>query len=280
MELSPLKKERGIVMNAKTHVGLLAVAAGLGFTAVSQAALLVDFKPIPTDDKFELIYDAVPSGGAARELYAGPGAQGDGSFTSTGGLTIEASGFPGLVLTDPNLAASVQPQSTSTLFHDVTLVLSNLKEDKVSGLSETPIFGVGTLYTQPLEDGNFELWSWNNPADPNPGELLLKGTIDNAVISGLAGAPAGAVLSAQVNYTGGLIYQALIAKGGQTTGDLSWSLLDITPKITKVAGNPALLGSFSANATGQFSSPAIPEPASVGLLAISMIGLAARRRRA
>lgn len=266
------------MMNSKAQIGLFAVAA-MGFSAVSQAALLVDFKPIPTDDKFELIYDAVPSGGAARELYAGPGAQGDGGFTTTGGLTIEAAGFPGLLPTDPGLLASVQPQPTSTLFHDVTLVLANLKEDKVSGLSETPIFGVGTLYTQPLEDGTFELWSWNNPSDANPSELLLKGTIENAVVSGLAGSPTGAVLSAQVTYTGGLIHAALVAKGGLTTGDLSWSLLDITPKINKVLGTPPLLGDFKANATGQFSSPAIPEPASIGLLAISMVGLAARRRR-
>lgn len=267
------------MMNSKAYIGLVSAAAALGLSAAAQAALLVDFKPIPTDDKFELIYDAVPSGGVARELYAGPGATGDGSFTTTGGLTIEASGFPGLVPVDPALLPSVQLETNSTLFHDVTLVLSNLKEDKVSGLSETPIFGVGTLYTQPLEDGGFELWSWNNPADVNGPELLLKGNVDNAVISGLAGSPSGAVLSAQITYTGGLIYQALVAKGGQTTGDLSWSLLDITPKITKVAGNPPLLGDFSANATGQFSSPAIPEPASVGLLAISMVGLAARRRR-
>lgn len=266
------------MMNAKAKIGLAAVAA-LGFSAASQAALLVDFKPIPTDDKIELIYDAVPSGGLARELYAGAGAQGDGSFASTGGLTIEAAGFPGLTPVDPGLIASVQFESTSTLFHDVTLVLSNLKEDKVAGLSETPIFGVGTLYTQPLEDGDFELWSWNNPSDANPSELLLKGTIANAVISGLAGAPSGAVLSAQVTYTGGLIHAELVKKGGTTSGDLSWSLLDITPKIQKVAGTPPLLGDFVANATGQFSSPAIPEPASIGLLAISMVGLAARRRR-
>ncbi len=88
--------------------------------------------------------------------------------------------------------------------------------------------------------------------------MLLSGRVTGGSITALNGGDSGSVLSADVQYTGGAIFDALQASGGATTGSLSWSILDATSLLDgspSITINPAtgFLVPFSANATGLFS---------------------------
>lgn len=268
-------------MANKMNSKMLVAAAGavLSLAGASQAFTLVDFKPDPNTVGFpEVVYSGTP-----RELTAGTGAQGDSSITTPGGLRIETPLHPTLPAA---YSAGFDHTGGGTTFLDVTLNLSDLKEAGTAIATElVPPVGPNPgvyMYTQALTNGAFELLSF----DPdNIGPLaslpLLKGNIIGATISAVQ-APGnlsgiGWVFSAKIQYTEGAIYDALVAATGNPNqiGDLSWSLNDVTSVGTDTAGK---LKDFQANMTGQFGSPAIPEPATLGALALGSIGLLARRR--
>ncbi len=124
-----------------------------------------------------------------------------------------------------------------------------------------------------------------DPDGPGPLQpvLLLQGTVKAGTIAALDGFSTASVLSAQVTYNGGIIFDALNSIGGTPTGSLSWSMLDA---VNTVTGDPELtIGSngyvvpFQANATGLFSTPAVPEPTTASILAASALGMLVRRRR-
>lgn len=250
----------------KVCIAAAAVVA-MGLSATSFGAILVDFKPEPTGDAPEVQFN----GGSPKQLTADIGAQGNGIVDVAGGLTIETP----FVL---NLPAAYNPSvvhnllAGTTTFKDVTMEITNLFAAGAANV--TPIAPGITLVTQPLTSGEFKLWSYKPANDPMV--LLLSGTVGNAVISGLLGQNAGGVFSASVTYdyiAPSLIGDAAEAAGWAPNGDLSWSLLDIKPILATAGGT---LGNFKANMVGQFS--AIPEPASLGVLALVGIGLASRRR--
>lgn len=246
----------------------------MGVSANSYGALLVDFKPQPSPaNQFEVQY-----GGTPAQLITIDGAIGNGSVPTAPGLAIET---PFLLNLPAAYAESVSQNLSAgtTTFQDVTLVFTNLAANGAAKL--TSIAPGVDLVTQLLQTGTFELQSFD-PAGPDGKITLLKGSIENAVISGLYGQSSGGVFSAKVNYESGLIKDALAAAGGSLSGDLSWSLLQITAPLA-THGTPLVLNEFRASLMGQFGTPSIgdptiPEPASLSVLGLVGAGLLARRR--
>jgi hypothetical protein len=244
----------------------------LGLTSSSFGALIVDFKPDPISPT---IPEVAWSGTALAEA---PGSVGnsDGTTPSAlqtpGGYLIQTpfviNGIPGSSLTNNN---------TATTFYDVTLDLSGFSASP--GAAATNIAGV-TIVSQPLAEGAFSLWS-TDPDDAGPASptLLLSGTVGTAVVVGLGGQQTGSVQSTSLTYTGGAIYDAMVAAGFQAgNGSFSWSLLDISTQGGLQLGQNQNVAAFNANMTGLFS--AVPEPASLSMLALGSLALAHRRRKA
>jgi hypothetical protein len=239
--------------------------ASLFCASVAYGGLLVDFKPQPTSDLPELVFGSV--GPLAPALRAGPGSQGNGDGTllpanqTPGGLMIETPyAVPGLM--DGKVA---NPDGTAS-FYDVTLSLTGLAVSAPAG-------GSGSLVYQPLGSGQFELTSTDGKA------VLLNGYVSDAVIiSSTQGQ--GTVLSAHIQYWGGEIFKALTQAEGlgnpkSLPGELSWSLLNMqaAPPMDLPG---AYMPEFTADTVGQFSVT-VPEPASLGLLAIGVLALLRRR---
>jgi hypothetical protein len=253
---------------ARKLLAACGAVVALGVSAANAAPLqLVDFKPDPAPLGFpEVNFDIT----TANELKADIGATGNSSVGSPGGLLIET---PFLLDLGPDYAGSVNPTAFGTTqFKDVTLVLNGLAATTLVSTNIGPM----TTLTQFLSDGTYELKSFD-PVGDAPAVTLLKGTISGAVIQGAKGGNSAAVFSAVVTYDEGVIRDALVAAGGETTGDLSWSLLPVTPAFD--IGVTPQLSSFSADLTGQFGTPRIPEPSMAGLLVLGGLGLVARRRR-
>ena len=250
------------------------VALTLTFMASSTyGAMLVDFLPQPaSDDMPEFKWDGTT-------LTSGPGAFGTNFGVpgpGDGDELPEDQDVPGLQIVTPFVIGGqpggvVNTDAGSTTFYDVTLDITT---------SHLATNEYGFYVVEELTGGQFEIWS-TDPAD-DPGAdvenpiLLLAGLIDTAMIAGILHSDAGAVLSAEITYTDGRIYQAAQAMFGiqEITGSFSWSLLDINSPLSVTNG---LLDSFEANGTGQFSG--VPEPATMVLLVSGACMLAIRRRR-
>jgi len=224
-------------------------------------------------------------GGALGTGFNDPGTSGDGE------LPVEDQEVPGLQITTPFAISGPgsvpNPGTGTTTFYDVSLTITPL------GAVGDPSAMFGLFVVQKLSSGAFEIWSTDPDNSPNEVEdptLLLKGDITSASIAGIIGSDTGAVLSASIIYTDGLIYDAIVAEAvaagwqyDDIIGEFSWSLLDIdAPLAVDNPMDPDFLKPFVANGTGQFSGigePPIPEPTTFALLGIGALVLAARRRR-
>lgn len=234
--------------------------------ASAKADTIVSFSAIPPTPGFpELAFNG--SG-----LHVGTGAQGTGD----GNLPVSSQVAGGLEINTPFnvpfVAGRGQTNNVggSTTFFDVTLTLSGLSPS-------APATTTGPLIAQPLNGGTFDLYS--TAAYPSLGTLLLSGTFGSATIDAISPSQSGAVLSNAVTYTGGLIYDAILAGGHivPSTSGFSFSL----NSSTNFSQGATFLNGFTADATGLFSANVVPEPASVilfGLGAIGLIGVARRRR--
>jgi hypothetical protein len=241
--------------------------ACLALVTAVDASVLVDFKPDPGSPT---LYEIGWTGG---QLVQRPGSVGNGDGTldpwkqTPGGLNIQTPfhivGVPG---------STTNTSDNSTTFYDVTLQLTGLA---ASGPPvKMPLPGVVWVF-QNVDTGTFTFLS----TDPGGGATtLLTGTINSASIVGKEGQASGWFESNDVDYTGGKIYDALIAAGGNPDGaSLSWSLIDIGGGLRVVgAGSLATLQSFDANMTGLLT----PEPATLCLMGVGVaVALVSRRKR-
>ncbi len=235
------------------------VLALMACAASTQAAVIINFKPVPTSSaQPEFTWN-----GAA--LDEGPGNLSNGD----GGLPLANQIAPGLQFDTPFLingvaGSSVNIASGTTTFFDSSLTLTGF----AGAAPAQSVFGV---LVQPLDLGDFTLKATD-------GTLLLHGTVTSSTIAGSSGASAGATFSAaNVSYDSGLIYTALVTQGGSVSGnDFSFSFVDVSPTFAATAGAP--LDPFTANATGLFSAVAVPEPSAIASIIVGAALLARRRR--
>jgi hypothetical protein len=248
------------------RVSFAAIAASLAICSFVSAATIVDFKPNP-------VSPTTPEFQFSRALGGGVpvfrGALGSTS-NNDGNLPVQNQTAPGLdsetpfILVGPgslnNFAAG------STHFYDSSLQLT------AGFQANAPAINAGGVLVQQLSPGSFQLMS----TGPGP-ILLLSGTMSAASFIVGAG-DAGSVFSSQdVNYTGGIIFNALVAAGGTVNGNsMSVSMTDVTPNLN-IAGD-GFLGDFTSNATGLFNASTVPEPTSLALIAIAMASFFFRRR--
>jgi hypothetical protein len=248
-----------------TNIRFAAIAALLSICAVSNASTIVDFKPNPVSPNVPEFQFSRALGGGVPVFRAALGA----TSNNDGNLPVQNQIAPGLDSETPFILAGPGSQSDfiagTTHFYDSSLQFT-------AGLqANAPAFNAGG-FIQQLSPGSFQLLS----TGPAP-VLLLSGNIATATFIVGVG-DAGAVFNASgINYTGGIIYNALIATGGSVNNNsMSISMLDVSPQFN--VASDGFLGDFTANATGLFNANVVPEPASLSLLLFAAGTLVVRRR--
>ena len=223
-----------------------------------------------------------PDGGPAfpeilwneANMATGPGAQ----SSSDGNLPLAAQAPGGLFSnTIVNAPAPYSfPSGGGTGYYDTTLVFSGLAPSAFA--TSSPLGGGFFLDSQLLGPGTFTLYSTS--VLPGP-VVLLQGTIANAVITGLDGGGAGAVIDASgITYTGGAVF-----------GGVSWQLANVGKQYVDFAhgaipnfsidGGSGYLNAFQADATGEFDVfvTGVPEPSTLTLGAFGLAGVFTLLRR-
>lgn len=244
---------------------LIVGLASTSYAAPFTGGELVNFMPSPVSPTLDEI------AWTGTKFVQGSGSIGNNDGTkptvqqTPGGLSVQATLKVVDGLGNPYPGSEVNDADNSTTFYDVTL--------KIFGLAKVGSpFTYGTTVIQSLGSGSFEFWG-TGPVGQQL--LLLSGDIgDDASFVGILGKNSTGWIQGSVTYTSGVITDALLAAGGTLTeGSLSWSLLDISPGVVKVGGG---LSAFGADMTGQFN--ATPEPATLCLMGLGVIGILAGRR--
>ena len=190
-----------------------------------------------------------------------PPAQTPGGLTVTTPFVIPA--IPGSV---------INPATGSTTFFDTTLVLAGNAPVGAPGVI------AGIIVGQPTGAGNFDILSTDpDGAGPLLPILLLSGTIANGAVGGFLGGSTASYQSNTITYTGGAILPALVANNFALVGDLSIAMIDVSPALA--VAQRGTLAPFTANASGLFSAVVVPEPTTLGVLALGAAAAFRRRSR-
>ncbi len=207
-------------------------------------------------------------------MATGPGAQ----SSSDGNLPLATQAPGGLFSnTVANAPAPYSfPSGGGTGYYDTTLVFSGLAPSAFA--TSSPLGGGFFLDSQLLGPGTFTLYSTN--VAPGP-VILLQGTIANAVITGLDGGGAGAVIDASgITYTGGAVFGAFPGNWQTSGNNMSISLTSAIPNFS-IDGGSGYLNAFQADATGEFDVfvTGVPEPSTLTLGAFGLAGVFTLLRR-
>src|SRR5215212_946130 len=233
------------------RVYFAAIAASLAICSFVSAATIVDFKPNPVSPTIPEFRFTRPPVGGAPEFRGALGS----TSNNDGNLPVQNQTAPGLDSETPFLLAG--PGSVSDIIAGTTHFYDSSLQITGGFQASAPAINAGGVLVQQLSPGTFQLVS----TGPAP-ILLLSGNMSAASFVVGAG-DAGSVFSSQdVNYTGGIIFNALVASGGSPNGNsMSISMTDVIPNLN-IAGD-GFLADFTANATGLFNANPVPEPTSL-----------------
>jgi hypothetical protein len=238
--------------------------------ATASSIQLLQWKPVP--DSVAPPFPEINYTGANLQTDVGAQSNGDGNqivaLQTPGGLQVDTVVNAPVPYSFPSSIAT-----GGTGYYDASLTFTGLAP---LGPAVQTNLGFGFQDSQALGPGTFTLTS--TTVAPGP-VVLLTGTILNAVITGIDGGSAGAVIDAHgISYTGGAIFAAFQPTWVPIGNDLSISMTSVIPGFG-INGASGQLNAFHADATGEFDVNVVPEPASLMLGLMGFAGLAVCRCR-